>query len=1505
MAKQCATVIDKQGNIDSVILKNYDNTTPLERAVKRNKGYSLDKASNGEPSLLYQFYTDEMNMSPEEAEFVVANTFSTEFGDWFGRWWEDGADASKVVDTNGQPKPVWSGQLAHSKFDGTYKGYEENYIEDGYERFSRSAFFLEDKYDALSYATALSIRDEKTLKMYQKFLPQGYHHEPVFLNIKNIKKIDSIGYETIMPLIPESKEKGIDGFEGKTTSAFGTQVNSWVISSGSQVVPLSEMEEVSDRMKAPNGEDSNLTNDQWSYVRTEEFKDFFGDWETDPENSSKILDENGEPQVVYHGTNKEFETFEGVKIQGKELSFFSTDLEYAQAHSMKNENGGKSIVKEVFLNIRNPIEKNDINTLTVVKDIKAKPDMKNDGFIGTDKITERNVIVTTSIEQIMASDSFDTNSQTIGNIVENAIDRVQGTEDQIDTVKEVLSDINQNMVDRLGITVEEYLENNKTTFKETQPSTPQQVLDIYNEVFMENNSVEDKEMTTLNQPNQNLKKPFESDPKVKKLELDLSTDENQWTAKFLTKTESGKALLGKLGKNPTAEQVEDAMEEQFEMLGEEIRGTDKYYMTEISDKYIDYQIQKANAESNSEREDMWNDVKRNKERYIEQTKNDQKANLKSIYDYYENAFEYPMGMKLMILDRILAYEYTYDFQNDKISKPSKRDNSTMSLHFTPNSIFMNKVIDKGLSDNNILHDYFYEAANFKGEKINLAYYKSNVHRTTSTGTWYKFENKNPRDGELFYNMSRLSAAYPGAWCTGGSDSTARNYLQRGDMYIFFDNIENNPTLQIHLKHNEEVQEIGGLLSGQGVREQDMNNLEEFKNAEKNINFKEIEDYLKYSKVTSKWIKSDRDINNLTKEELMIILESKDYSKDNTGNLEKIKSQFTVREYSKIYGLEENEIEMNPISIYNVNELSKKLYLEYVDFENIYSDYVEIPGNITFNKELSISYFGGKNITIPETVLINGKLKIDNFSGNDLNILNKFGSNSELSVNVFGGRNLNISENNTYNKASFDYFSGNDLNIPENSIFEKYISIEFFDGRNLNIPSSSTYNGNINLEYFRGGNLNIEENAVFKGGVYLDNYESEVLTIPGNVTFEDYLHIDKFKGRDLNISSDNNFEEYTSIQQFKGENLSIGDNIIFKKPLNIRNFEKGILKIGNQNKLNNIMLNEFTGDTATIGSDNVFTHELYLEYFGGKEKTGALKIYTEILNPNSKLEIMNNNRFGDEVKLSKFKGESIKIGENNQFTSYVDFEEVEGKKIEIGDNTVFEKFAILLLDDKLDNKISESVKFKGDVVYKKLQEDGNYKKVLNQDNRGTIVKTKDKSLTIFSKESDITTIIHEKAHEYEDVLTQKEVDTLEQWSGYKKGTVEFSEAFAKGAEKAIHGNLVGNTEVNSIFQKLAEWFQDLIKDAFDYFEDLNEMNPDVINIYRKMMLRQGFEQIDISESNSDNMMNGVEVQQNEFIPSQLFEELSQQPFMTKEQALDIYQHIYTEGLNEWKDNDMTC
>lgn len=55
------------------------------------------------------------------------------------------------------------------------------------------------------------------------------------------------------------------------------------------------------QLLAPNGKPSNLTPEQYKLVRTPEFKAWFGDWENDPENASKVVDENGEPLAVYRG----------------------------------------------------------------------------------------------------------------------------------------------------------------------------------------------------------------------------------------------------------------------------------------------------------------------------------------------------------------------------------------------------------------------------------------------------------------------------------------------------------------------------------------------------------------------------------------------------------------------------------------------------------------------------------------------------------------------------------------------------------------------------------------------------------------------------------------------------------------------------------------------------------------------------------------------------------------------------------------------------------------------------------------------------------------------------------------------------------------------------------------------------------------------------------------------------------------------------------------------------
>lgn len=128
---------------------------------------------------------------------------------------------------------------------------------------------------------------------------------------------------------------------------------------------------------APNGKPSNLTPEQWKLVRTPEFKSWFGDWENDPENASKVVDENGEPLVVYHGTHQnKFHVFE-FKRKSNFGFYFS--------NSKTNANTYGDLVIPVFLNIKKPLiinagNKNFKEKLELPKSLKNDIEHEN-GFL--------------------------------------------------------------------------------------------------------------------------------------------------------------------------------------------------------------------------------------------------------------------------------------------------------------------------------------------------------------------------------------------------------------------------------------------------------------------------------------------------------------------------------------------------------------------------------------------------------------------------------------------------------------------------------------------------------------------------------------------------------------------------------------------------------------------------------------------------------------------------------------------------------------------------------------------------------------------------------------------------------------------------------------------------------------------------------------------------------------------------------------------------------------------
>ena len=82
-------------------------------------------------------------------------------------------------------------------------------------------------------------------------------------------------------------------------------------------------------------------------TQSQQFKRWFGDWKNHPENASKVVNEDGTPKVVYHGTNAEFNTFQ----QENGAYFFSESRDYAE--SMADERRGNRII-EAYLKMKNP-----------------------------------------------------------------------------------------------------------------------------------------------------------------------------------------------------------------------------------------------------------------------------------------------------------------------------------------------------------------------------------------------------------------------------------------------------------------------------------------------------------------------------------------------------------------------------------------------------------------------------------------------------------------------------------------------------------------------------------------------------------------------------------------------------------------------------------------------------------------------------------------------------------------------------------------------------------------------------------------------------------------------------------------------------------------------------------------------------------------------------------------------------------------------------------------------
>ena len=121
-----------------------------------------------------------------------------------------------------------------------------------------------------------------------------------------------------------------------------------------------------------NGE-TELTFKQWQQVRSPEFKAWFGDWENDPENASKVVNpKTGEPLVVYHGTLNNFNIFNN----DRGIHFVSDDPKFVD--KFVTQNGGDfadgANVMPLFISSKNPFDytnKKQVGKLSVMAGLSS------------------------------------------------------------------------------------------------------------------------------------------------------------------------------------------------------------------------------------------------------------------------------------------------------------------------------------------------------------------------------------------------------------------------------------------------------------------------------------------------------------------------------------------------------------------------------------------------------------------------------------------------------------------------------------------------------------------------------------------------------------------------------------------------------------------------------------------------------------------------------------------------------------------------------------------------------------------------------------------------------------------------------------------------------------------------------------------------------------------------------------------------------------------------------
>ena len=336
----------------AALLKEYTEILGSENAayyvLSENNGYGLDKAPNGEPSKLFSDLLEHYNGDRVAAIQAKARTYSKSFKEWFGDWVNPLKPGDIIF---GHPAIGKTYSLESGKYkdkiidwDVEFNEKRDKWIEDHSNTVKGTPEYKKARNEYLIYP--------ENHPDYVEFLTEEW--ERVKSKTKKEGKILFASPHNLLKMFPQDFNRIInlkdDDFIKRNIGRGGKEKESKLWKEGINNTIL------------------NTTNIPIEYLNeNQHFEDYLNKYV----GVSKVIDENGEPLLVWHGTAEIFDAF-SKDFRG------STDpgdwgLGFYFSPKKSTSEGYGNILIPAFLSIKNPVPTEKFKMVNSFGRKKAKP----------------------------------------------------------------------------------------------------------------------------------------------------------------------------------------------------------------------------------------------------------------------------------------------------------------------------------------------------------------------------------------------------------------------------------------------------------------------------------------------------------------------------------------------------------------------------------------------------------------------------------------------------------------------------------------------------------------------------------------------------------------------------------------------------------------------------------------------------------------------------------------------------------------------------------------------------------------------------------------------------------------------------------------------------------------------------------------------------------------------------------------------------------------------------